>query len=135
MRKYSLVMQYSEEDKAFVVTVPALPGCMTHGATAAQALKMAEEAIEAYIGDDPAPPEDVDRTFSGRVLLRLPAMLHRSLNRAATKEDTSLNQYIVNLLAMAQGARSALELATSVRDLDGGARQAVRKKRAAGSGA
>ena len=114
MKKYSLVLQYSEEDKAFVVTVPALPGCMTHGSTPAKAVKMAEEAIEAWIGDDPAPKEDTDRTFSGRVLLRLPAMLHRSLDHGAAQEGTSLNQYVVNLLAMAQGARSAMDVASSV---------------------
>lgn len=48
-RHYSMVIQWSEEDLAFIVTVPELPGCMTHGVTYEQAVQQGQDAIEGWI--------------------------------------------------------------------------------------
>lgn len=45
---YSVVIEPGE-DGWFVVTVPALPGCITQGKTIEEAEKNAKEAIEAYL--------------------------------------------------------------------------------------
>lgn len=42
-------MNWSEDDQCYVVKMPDLPGCMAHGKTRQQAVKMAEEAIELWI--------------------------------------------------------------------------------------
>jgi antitoxin HicB len=49
-------MQYSykillnkEDEGGYMVTVPALPGCITQGDTIDEALEMAKEAIELYV--------------------------------------------------------------------------------------
>ena len=42
-------LAWSDEDKCYVVKVPDLPGCMAHGKTRQEALKMAEEAIELWL--------------------------------------------------------------------------------------
>ena len=42
-------LAWSDEDKCYVVRVPDLPGCMAHGKTRQEALKMAEEAIELWL--------------------------------------------------------------------------------------
>ena len=47
--KYSMVIEWSDEDDAYVVTVPELPGCMTHGATHVEAVKQGEDAIESWV--------------------------------------------------------------------------------------
>lgn len=47
--KYELIVFWSREDDAFVVDVPELPGCMAHGATAAEAVANAQEAIDLWI--------------------------------------------------------------------------------------
>ena len=47
--KYERVVFWSVEDDAFVVEVPELPGCMAHGATPAEALNHAEQAIDLWI--------------------------------------------------------------------------------------
>ena len=47
--KYELINTWSDEDKCCVVKVPDLPGCMAHGKTRQEAVKMAEEAIELWI--------------------------------------------------------------------------------------
>lgn len=46
---YSICMQYSEEDKAYVVWVPELPGCMADGQTQSGALVAIWNAIELWI--------------------------------------------------------------------------------------
>lgn len=39
-----------DTEGGYVVEVPALPGCTTHGQTLGEALLMAEDAIEGYLG-------------------------------------------------------------------------------------
>ena len=46
---YSMIIQWSDEDEAFIVTVPELPGCKTHGNTYEEAVKNGKEVIELYI--------------------------------------------------------------------------------------
>jgi predicted RNase H-like HicB family nuclease len=47
--KYELIVFWSREDSAFVVDVPELPGCMAHGATPADAVANAQDAIDLWI--------------------------------------------------------------------------------------
>lgn len=49
MIKYELIIYYSEEDKAFIVEVPELPGCMADGKTYQEALANAETIISEWI--------------------------------------------------------------------------------------
>ncbi len=46
---YSMLIQWDNEDKIFVVTVPELPGCMTHGSTYEEAVRQGQDAIESWI--------------------------------------------------------------------------------------
>jgi predicted RNase H-like HicB family nuclease len=48
-RRYTIILQPDTEDGGFTVTVPALPGCVTQGASVDQAIAMAREAIQLYI--------------------------------------------------------------------------------------
>jgi predicted RNase H-like HicB family nuclease len=49
MFKYEIILYWSQEDKAFIVEVPELPGCMAHGETQENALKNAKQAIRFWI--------------------------------------------------------------------------------------
>lgn len=49
MNKYELIIYWSEEDQAFVVDVPELPGCMADGATYQEAVANAQQVIEEWI--------------------------------------------------------------------------------------
>jgi predicted RNase H-like HicB family nuclease len=49
MHKYELLIYWSQEDSAFVVEVPELPGCMSDGATYAEAVNNAQVAINEWI--------------------------------------------------------------------------------------
>ena len=60
--RYTVVLE-QEEDGGFVVSAPALPGCVTQGDTREEALLNIQEAIGLYIEDcievgDPIPTEE-----------------------------------------------------------------------------
>lgn len=64
-RTYRVVLEWDEDGPGWVVTVPALPGCITQGRTKAQALERAQEAITAYLESlakhrEPIPPPDAE---------------------------------------------------------------------------
>jgi len=103
MYKYSVVIQWSDDDKAYVATVPELPGLSALGGTRAKAVKELSIAQKLYCaalaesGSLPEPEKMV--TFSGQIRVRLPKSLHASLRHEAKKEGVSLNTYIVKLLS------------------------------------
>jgi predicted RNase H-like HicB family nuclease len=47
--RYDMIIWWSEEDAAYVVDVPELPGCMAHGPTRPAAIRNAEDAIKFWI--------------------------------------------------------------------------------------
>ncbi len=49
MFKYATIIYWSEEDRAYLVEVPELPGCMAHGNSYEAALANAKEAIQLWI--------------------------------------------------------------------------------------
>jgi predicted RNase H-like HicB family nuclease len=48
-RRYTIVLEPDLDDGGYVVTVPALPGCVTQGETVEQCAERAREAISGYI--------------------------------------------------------------------------------------
>jgi len=44
-----MIIQWSEEDNVYIVTVPELPGCKTHGKTYEEAIRQGQDAIESWI--------------------------------------------------------------------------------------
>jgi predicted RNase H-like HicB family nuclease len=66
--KYTVILQAETDpnfDGYFNVTVPALPGCFTYGASRDEALSNAREAIEVYLDDlrangEPIPEEKIE---------------------------------------------------------------------------
>ena len=49
MYKYERIIYWSEEDSAFIVEVPELPGCMADGETVVDAIVNAEVIIREWI--------------------------------------------------------------------------------------
>ncbi len=47
--RYEMIIWWSDEDDAFVVDVPELPGCMAHGESRAEAIANGEEAIAFWL--------------------------------------------------------------------------------------
>lgn len=47
--RYSMVIKWSPDDDVFIVDVPELPGCHTHGATYEEAVRMGVDAMETWV--------------------------------------------------------------------------------------
>ena len=44
-----MLIQWDNVDRIYVVTVPELPGCMTHGKTYEEAVRRGQDAIASWI--------------------------------------------------------------------------------------
>ncbi len=47
--KYSIVIEWSNEDNKYIVTLPEFPNCHTHGASYDEALQNGKEILEMII--------------------------------------------------------------------------------------
>ena len=68
--RYEILIQWSDEDHAFVARVPELPGCMAHGVTTAAARDSIEQAIALWLdtvkeSGDPIPEPRSVRAIPG----------------------------------------------------------------------
>jgi len=59
-----MIIQWDSRDNIFVVRVPELPGCVTHGETYEEAVKQGKDAIESWLmaasaDGEPIPPPSV----------------------------------------------------------------------------
>jgi predicted RNase H-like HicB family nuclease len=63
---YTMIIEWDPRDDIFVVTVPELPGCRTHGSTYEEAVRQGQDAIESWLdgadedGDTPPAPRFYD---------------------------------------------------------------------------
>jgi predicted RNase H-like HicB family nuclease len=46
-----MLIEWFDEDEAYVVTIPALRGCRTYGASYEEAARRGREAIDGWIAD------------------------------------------------------------------------------------
>ncbi len=116
--RYRIVVEWSDEDQAFIARVPALPGCLAHGTTAEKATHEAEVAaglILDVIEEDgrTPPPVDAVADYSGQLRLRLPKSLHEAVSQLATAEGVSLNTLMLSLIAEGCGRREVQSSATA----------------------
>ena len=49
MRRYTVILEFDPGASAYSVTVPALPGCTSMGATVEEALVNAQEAVVGHV--------------------------------------------------------------------------------------
>ena len=64
-RKFKVILTWDNETQVYVVTVPALPGCVTQGKSREEALERIQEAITGHIDalkliGEPVPQGDVE---------------------------------------------------------------------------
>jgi antitoxin HicB len=51
-KRYSIIIEWSDEDNAYIVTLPEFPHCHTHGSTREEALQHGQEVLELVIESD-----------------------------------------------------------------------------------
>jgi antitoxin HicB len=93
-----------EAEGGYTAMHPDLPGCLTVGETAEEALENLKDAKQLWLEDafesgHPIPLPVHAREYSGRVLLRMPPALHQALTAQAERAGNSLNQYIIGRLS------------------------------------
>lgn len=64
-RRFKVILTWDNETQVYVVTVPALPGCVTQGKNREEALEQTREAITGHIEalkliGQPVPQGDVE---------------------------------------------------------------------------
>ncbi len=103
-QRYLKIVEWSEEDQAYVGSCPSLflGGC--HGQDEAEVYKelcqLVEDWIESYEKDGtPLPEPTAGKAYSGKFVLRVPPELHKSLAIRAMQAGESLNSFCKKALA------------------------------------
>jgi antitoxin HicB len=102
---YSYRIHWSDEDKVYVVSVDELPGCMTHGDSMQDAIKMGLDAVEGHIGAllsmKQEIPEPISKIkVSGEFIVRSNPAFHKKLIEKAHQAGfKTLNKYVLAKLS------------------------------------
>lgn len=110
-RSYTISVQFGvfAGEECYEARVAEFPDVREYADTYAEAYDLALDTIEIVCeharsrGKDIPQPLSSDRSYSGRVTLRLPQSIHRDLAACAEREGVSFNQHVVNMLFYAQG--------------------------------
>jgi predicted RNase H-like HicB family nuclease len=107
-KPYTRIITPAEEG-GFVGEILEFPGCFAEGETPNETFATLELAAESWIEaaleqkqDIPEPADN--RSYGGKVALRLPRTIHRHAARLAARDNTSLNQFLVSSIATRVGA-------------------------------
>ena len=100
--KYSIQIQWSDEDDCFIATSEELPHVSAFGDTYDEAVKEFQEAMSVHLevlGEENQPEPLTLESYSGQFRVRLPRSLHRRLVMMAKRENVSLNTLVIKLLS------------------------------------
>lgn len=101
---YTIILRPDDEGD-WVAEIDELEGCIAHGSTQEEALRLLEEAKTLWIEESlaagqPVPkPNVVEALPSGKWVQRIPRSLHLNLIRLARVEGVSLNQLVAMFCA------------------------------------
>jgi predicted RNase H-like HicB family nuclease len=101
LEQYLYSVGWSDEDDVYVARVAEFSSLAAHGDTQEAALAEIKNVVKFVIADlkkekEPIPEPFGKRSFSGRLVLRMPEYLHRRLAVEATQQGVSLN-HLLNL--------------------------------------
>lgn len=101
--KYLKIVEWSEEDQCYGGTCPGLMLGGIHGDDEAKVYKELCNAVEEWItllseDGEPLPAETAGKDYSGKFVVRVGKVLHKSLAIEALRQGESLNSYCVQRL-------------------------------------
>lgn len=120
MYRIAVQRRETEDGMLYEATVKELPDVSVYAETFQEAYELACDAIESLkeLAEDQGRvfpnPSTIDNEYSGKFVVRLTKSLHRDLALAATEQGVSLNQYVVSLLSVNFGFRTATEAASTL---------------------
>ena len=107
---YSVYVEPQDDGKGnyFVARVVELPDLFMTGSTREEAIAGLEAVKKDWIIEylklgNKMPRPLKSRSYSGKVIVRMPPFLHEALTRLAETEGVSFNQYMVTALARSAG--------------------------------
>lgn len=98
-----------EKEGGYSAEILEFLGCIAEGDTPNETYDALERVAKSWIeaareqGQDIPEPFN-NQEFSGKLLLRLPRSIHRQAARMATRDQTSINQFLVSSVAARIGA-------------------------------
>lgn len=104
--RYTLLIEWSDEDQCFIGRCPELFGGGVHGSDREAVYAELCEAVQEWVGifrkDGRALPAPLaGKDFSGKFILRIPPALHRLLAIRALVDGDSLNSFVEKKLKRA----------------------------------
>jgi predicted HicB family RNase H-like nuclease len=96
---YLKVVEWSEQDQCYIGTSPGLIVGGVHGKNQAKVFEdicmAVEDAIQVLQKEGkPLPPETANKSYSGKIALRIPPGLHKKLAIKAHQNGASVNKFI-----------------------------------------
>ena len=110
-----LVYRYElhHEDGLWVAFHPELPGCVAQGETPSEAVALLDDArhawLEIALADGDPIPRPRSEALSGKMTLRMPAVLHERISKRAELEGVSINAFVNTALSLFLGEVSGAE--------------------------
>ena len=100
---YLKIVEWSDEDHCYIGTSPGLFDGGVHGKNEANVFKELCETVDETITlmkkeGKPLPSPTANKTFSGKISLRIPPELHKTLAVRALQEGQSVNKLIQHKL-------------------------------------
>ena len=101
--RYLKIVEWSEEDRCYVGSVPRWIGVCCHGDNEEkvyhQLCQIVDDWITIYKKDGkPLPSTTIDKDYSGKFQLRPGSELHKALAIRALQAGESLNNFCINVL-------------------------------------
>jgi predicted RNase H-like HicB family nuclease len=100
---YTYRQEWSSEDDAYIARCLEFPSLATHGPSPEAALSelrmLVTDIVTEMRSNNEGVPEPLGiRTYSGKLVLRLPKSTHRDIAIRATEEEVSINQFLLSRL-------------------------------------
>ncbi len=101
--KYIKLVEWSEEDQCYIGSSPGFIGPCCHGSDETRVYKQLCEIVEEWVDihhqdGAPLPESFIDKSFSGKFVIRVGKDLHKALAIKAAKSGESLNHLCTSLL-------------------------------------
>ncbi len=101
-KKYSARIEYSDEDGCFVGHIAGIQDIIGfHGESVLQLRTAFEDAVEDYLDTCRKIGKQPQKTYSGKLMLRIPTQIHSAVAQAAEANGKSINQWAADMLERA----------------------------------
>ena len=96
---YAARIEYSDKDGCFVGHIAAIRDVVGfHGESVAELRSAFEEAVDDYLETCATLGKEPQKSYSGKLMLRIPPDIHAAVATAAETSGKSINQLVTEIL-------------------------------------